>query len=121
MPAVDQAFVSIASLTISILIVRFVGLESFGIYASLLVISYFGVMLSDSSVSAYIANTGEQEKHVEAEETFKLLLVSVSIALVVALIGCLYIMYLSIADDEFLAVIFAFIAVYLLHEQLRKF
>lgn len=121
MPAVDQAFVSIASLTISILIVRFVGLENFGIYASLLVISYFGVMLSDSSVSAYIANVGEQEKGLEAEETFKLLLVSVTIALVVALVGCLYINYLSIGEDEFLVVIFAFIAIYLLHEQLRKF
>lgn len=121
MPAVDQAFVSIASLIITILIVRFVGLESFGIYSSLLVISYFGIMLSDSSVSAYIANVGSQEKSVEARETFYLLLVSIVIALVIALVGCLYIKGFSLGDDEFLAIIFAFIAIYLLHEQLRKF
>lgn len=121
MPAVDQAFVSIASLIITILVVRFVGLESFGIYSSLLVISYFGIMLSDSSVSAYIANVGDQEKSVEAQETFNLLLVSIAIALVVALVGCLYIKSFSLGDDAFLTIIFAFIAVYLLHEQLRKF
>lgn len=121
MPAVDQAFVSIASLIITILVVRFVGLESFGIYSSLLVISYFGIMLSDSSVSAYIANVGDQEKSVEAQETFYLLLVSIAIALVVALVGCLYIKSFSLGDDAFLTIIFAFIAVYLLHEQLRKF
>ena len=117
----DQAFVSIASLIITILVVRFVGLESFGIYSSLLVISYFGIMLSDSSVSAYIANVGDQEKSVEAQETFNLLLVSIAIALVVALVGCLYIKSFSLGDDAFLTIIFAFIAVYLLHEQLRKF
>lgn len=121
MPAVDQAFVSIASLIITILVVRFVGLESFGIYSSLLVISYFGIMLSDSSVSAYIANVGDQEKSVGAQETFNLLLVSIAIALVVALVGCLYIKSFSLGDDAFLTIIFAFIAVYLLHEQLRKF
>ena len=39
----------------------------------------------------------------------------------VALVGCLYIKSFSLGDDAFLTIIFAFIAVYLLHEQLRKF
>ena len=121
MPAVDQAFVSVASLIITILVVRFVGLESFGIYSSLLVITYFGVMLSDSSVSAYIANVGKQEKARKDEDTFNLILVSIAIALSVALVSCLYINSLSVGEEQVLLVIFGFVIAYLLYEQLRKF
>ena len=84
-------------------------------------ITYFGVMLSDSSVSAYIANVGKQEKAREDEDTFNLILVSIAIALSVALVGCLYINSLSVAEEQVLLVIFGFVIAYLLYEQLRKF